>query len=551
MEDKSELFKKAYNLIRYLFGEKGPLYTYRNRNIDADISKFAKEHSVIHHTKEYLEFIIKHWDEVHEQQVTIYEFPKLEDLPTQSIDREQVLSSDNPVNNKTVINDLPEESASKPLEDSNTQVENKLPTIMNPDSSSYKPGAVPHNPPNSKTPVMPSPKISFSIQNAKVGEDYSAELLIHGETENKQVVIKNIVFPENTGLAPLAPDFRKVMGLPLKDGEHKVQVQYQFQDARPDHPLISGEFNLFINPDPKSLWQKNEPDSNLPYQKKHEDKCFVKTIDDSFMVAASRRGRSHEHSGTFRDDDFLLASEHGWDILAVADGAGSAKSSRKGSELAVQKSMEFLINSLATQSEKIEREAATWFSDQAGSQHSVKSALYEAFGRAAFVAVKAIEEEAASKNANPKDYSTTLLLAGHKKLPIGHFFAAYWVGDGGVGVYEKGKNIQLLGEVDSGEFAGQTRFLDKQVMTPDDVMKRLRFTITDDFTGLVLMTDGVTDPKFETDNNLANLQKWDELWMEFEPKLANKDTASDELLKWLEFWSPGNHDDRTIALLYK
>ena len=88
-------------------------------------------------------------------------------------------------------------------------------------------------------------------------------------------------------------------------------------------------------------------------------------------------------------------------------------------------------------------------------------------------------------------------------------------------------------------------------MTPDDVMKRLRFTVTDDFTGLVLMTDGVTDPKFETDNNLASLQKWDELWMELEPMLGNKDTVSDELLKWLEFWSPGNHDDRTIALLYK
>jgi serine/threonine protein phosphatase PrpC len=82
-------------------------------------------------------------------------------------------------------------------------------------------------------------------------------------------------------------------------------------------------------------------------------------------------------------------------------------------------------------------------------------------------------------------------------------------------------------------------------------MKRLRFTITDDFTGLVLMTDGITDPKFETDNNLANLQKWDELWVELEPVLANKNTVSDELLEWLEFWSPGNHDDRTIALLYK
>jgi len=538
---------KAYQLVRHLFGESGPLSPLRKSCTDADESNFAKDEKFNRDTKAYLKLVAKHWNEINgKKQITVFEFPNL------LKDEESIIPLPiNQENNNPKAKNLTEQSASEAPQNSNTQIESSSPSTMSPESLKNKHGVVPSNTSMITNPIMPSPKISFSLQNAKVGEHYSAELLIQGETEHKQVVIKNILLPEGSGLSSLAPDFRKVTGFPLKDGEHKVQVQYQFQDARSDHPLISGEFILFINPDPKSLWQKNEPDSNLPYQKKHEDKCFVQTIDDHFMVAASRRGRSHEHSGTFRDDDFLLASEHGWDILAVADGAGSAKSSRKGSELAVQKSMEFLINSLATQSEKIEREATTWFSDQIGSQHNVKSALYEAFGRAAFVAVKAIEEEAASMNANPKDYSTTLLLAGHKKLPIGHFFAAYWVGDGGVGVYEKGKNIQLLGEVDSGEFAGQTRFLDKQVMTPDDVMKRLRFTITDDFTGLVLMTDGITDPKFETDNNLANLQKWDELWVELEPVLANKNTVSDELLEWLEFWSPGNHDDRTIALLYK
>ena len=425
------------------------------------------------------------------------------------------------------------------------ELSNQATNINLPDME--KPGGIPQT---TTIPVMPNPKISFSLQNAKVGEPYSAELQIQSETEHKKVVIKDIILPEGSGLSALAPDYRKITGTPLKDGEQKVHVHYQFQDAKPEHPLLHGEINLFINPDPKSLWQKNEPDPNSPYFKKHEDKDLIEGNDKWVMVAASRRGRSHEHGGTFRDDDFLLASEHGWDILAVADGAGSAKCSRKGSELAVHKSMEYLIHALATQSEKIEQEAATWFADQSGSQHNVKSALYETFGRAAFVAVKAIEEEAASKNINPKEYSTTLLLAGHKKLPVGHFFAAYWVGDGGIGIYENGKNIQLLGEVDSGEFAGQTRFLDRQVVTPEELMKRLRFAIMDDFTSLVLMTDGVTDPKFETDNNLASLEKWNELWAELEPKLANKDTVSDELLKWLEFWSPGNHDDRTIALLY-
>jgi hypothetical protein len=67
------------------------------------------------------------------------------------------------------------------------------------------------------------------------------------------------------------------------------------------------------------------------------------------------------------------------------------------------------------------------------------------------------------------------------------------------------------------------------------------------------MTDGVTDPKLETENNLKDIAKWNLLWQDIE-KEVNFDkenlNTDKELLKWLEFWSPGNHDDRTIAILY-
>ena len=496
---KKDLAKMSYLLVsKRLFGEQGVLRSLRtNFKDDNDISKFSMDKHVINETMRYLEFIVQHSEKVAmNNKVKNYVFPE---LTTNKISLKNVATN------------------------SNVLIHNQ----------------------KSHT----STKISFSLKNGKVREPYSSELQIHGEAEDNKIVIKEISFPEEIGLSFDETVSRKIIGIPIKDGEFKVSVSYQFMnDTRP--PLTK-EFNLFINPDPKALWQKNEPAFDSPYPKKHEDKKLLHGSDNLLMVAASRRGRSHEHSGTFRDDDFRLAFEHGWDILAVADGAGSAKSSRKGAELAVQKSIEFLINSLATQSDKIENESEIWFNNQAGSNHNLKSALYETFGRAAYSAVKAIEEESVLKNANTKEYSTTLLLAGHKKLPIGHLFATYWVGDGGVGIYHKGNSIQLLGDVDSGEYAGQTRFLDKQVMIPDDVMKRLRFAITDNFTSLVLMTDGVTDPKFETDNNLSSVQKWDELWGELEPILANKDTVSEELLKWLEFWSPGNHDDRTIALLYK
>lgn len=71
----------------------------------------------------------------------------------------------------------------------------------------------------------------------------------------------------------------------------------------------------------------------------------------------------------------------------------------------------------------------------------------------------------------------------------------------------------------------------------------------------LLMSDGVSDPKFETDANLNNPDKWDALWDDLKENgvdLTDDNEASkDQLLDWLDFWAPGNHDDRTIAILYE
>ena len=31
----------------------------------------------------------------------------------------------------------------------------------------------------------------------------------------------------------------------------------------------------------------------------------------------------------------------------------------------------------------------------------------------------------------------------------------------------------------------------------------------------------------------------------------DNEASKDQLLDWLDFWAPGNHDDRTIAILYE
>ena len=102
-----------------------------------------------------------------------------------------------------------------------------------------------------------------------------------------------------------------------------------------------------------------------------------------------------------------------------------------------------------------------------------------------------------------------------KKFDFGWFIASYWVGDGAMCLYNKENGThKLLGIPDEGEFSGQTRFLTMQEIFKDakSVMDRLRFSIEDDFTALMLMTDGVSDPMFETDNNLNSTAKWDEFW---------------------------------------
>jgi hypothetical protein len=120
--------------------------------------------------------------------------------------------------------------------------------------------------------------------------------------------------------------------------------------------------------------------------------------------------------------------------------------------------------------------------------------------------------------------------------------------------------VTLLGVPDSGEFAGQTRFLTMQEIFADGAyVNRIRFKVVPDFTALILMTDGITDPKFQTDANLRNIAIWQELWQDLNGNNEDgckvdfkeaPDKAKAALMNWLDFWSPGNHDDRTIAILY-
>lgn len=176
---------------------------------------------------------------------------------------------------------------------------------------------------------------------------------------------------------------------------------------------------------------------------------------------------------------------------------------------------------------------------------------YTLLGQAAFNALKQIEQEAEQRGEPVKRYATTLLLSVCKLTQSGWFIASFWVGDGAIGLYDKeNRKFHLMGLPDGGEYAGQTRFLTNEIFS--DAINRIRIDVVDNFTALILMSDGITDPKFETDANLKNIEYWDKLWEDIGIGAypAQESETQYHLLKWMDFWSRGNHDDRTLAMLY-
>ena len=149
----------------------------------------------------------------------------------------------------------------------------------------------------------------------------------------------------------------------------------------------------------------------------------------------------------------------------------------------------------------------------------------------------------------PKSLSCTLLLAFTLPLIDGKWFTAcYWVGDGAIAIFDPAtQNVKLLGEVDSGQYSGETQFLTLGEANVEKITMRICTDIRDYPPILMLMTDGVSDPKFQTDAQLNTFEAWQTFWEELHtPLQAEKPEKS--LENWLDFFSKGEHDDRTLAV---
>ncbi len=329
-------------------------------------------------------------------------------------------------------------------------------------------------------------------------------------------------------------------------------------EIRRDKPI-----SLFVNPDPRALWKEIEPADDLPFRTPHTLALRV-DAKDHLIIAASRRGRSHAHDGTFREDDVKVVhdSSSGWSVMIVSDGAGSAKYSRQGSRLVCETAGRTVLPLLvAVEADgSFEKNCERYLnSDRAESLRALQSALYRTLAPAAKAAQKAIAEETGKiEGASENDFAATILLTIVRRYAFGTFVATFGIGDGGVGIYRGGDadgnshETIVLNIPDGGAYAGQTRFITSRDVwvSGDEILRRIRFDVVGRFTAVLSMTDGVSDPKFQTDDNFRDSSYWSGLWEELRTEIDfNGEKPEQQLLEWLNFWSRGNHDDRTLAIL--
>lgn len=333
----------------------------------------------------------------------------------------------------------------------------------------------------------------------------------------------------------------KIYGTPQAGGDIPLTFFFNFEGEPEDAEPNLKKITLIINHDPKLLWKNIPSDINDAHYKPDAVAECVSFLGGT-LLAASVRGRSHANKGTFRDDHYGYAElANDWGIIAVADGAGSAKLSRKGSEIACTSVIEYF---------------KVLFRDKLVNlyeKEQINTILKQAVAKA-LLSLGSFADETGNTMA---DLYTTLSFTLINKTEEGFNYYSFGIGDSPIVVVSRDfETIISLNKIDSGEFGGGTRFLTQDVLADAEFEKRLQHGFVKGFPYLVLMTDGIYDPKFEVEANLLKADKWQQFFNnlggnnEEEINVLQSETPDSALLKWMEFWSPGNHDDRTLVLLF-
>ena len=403
-------------------------------------------------------------------------------------------------------------------------------------------------------------ELSLRIPNGTVDKAYETSFGEHPVLDD--VASFEWIGLDSVGLRYDA-DNGKIIGTPTQSGELKLRFRFRVNGQDEDSEFHEKDVILTINPNPKSLWKNIESDRNDPYWKEDNVTVFAPLGLKSILVS-SKRGRSHANAGTFREDDFAFENyDNGWSLIAVADGAGSAKASRKGSSIACQTLVE-VFGAETTKSELILFDELLEQYANAGGEENEKrlnKLVYSSLGKAALTVHKKLDAFAISEGLTLKDLGTTLIFVLLKRYEYGYAILSFGVGDCPIGILNKEETeILLMNWIDVGEYGGGTRFITMpEIFKNENFASRFSFKLMDDFSYMMLMSDGIYDPKFVVESALEDVDKWKAFLEDLQGN--NPDQAKVELSihnkeierqfsAWMDFWSPGNHDDRTLAIVF-
>jgi len=421
---------------------------------------------------------------------------------------------------------------------------------------------------------------AFRLENAKQGQDVDYDIKSLLGYDSDWVIW---VSAEGCGMLKADLEAHRLKGEPSIGTDTKMHVVF----ACPGCESLRHELDLLLtcNMDAEQRWKQIEKEDSdkeavlsdeeklklakmadavrstaNAYEVRKPDDVFSKPhrvsrrqqIPDFDLAYASIRGRSHIRSGSFREDDvearFFLEGKAV--AIVVSDGAGSAPLSRRGSDVVTSVGItrlielgELLVKSPVALTER-------------------SSVALEGFA-AAVLAIRAqIEFEAENiKEQRPdflaKEMYATFLAALILPAESGHVLLSYSVGDGAIGLGLAGDTSGIKCSPDHGQSAGQTLFvLNKGA---EDAEKRLVFTQLPASYALLLMSDGVSDPRFQ-DGDDAKPQVWDQLAGELKDRILSEPLSPEAersesfaergpLCEWLDSYEKGHHDDRTIAVL--
>ncbi|RIY37554.1 hypothetical protein CKY20_02315 [Capnocytophaga canis] len=393
------------------------------------------------------------------------------------------------------------------------------------------------------------------IPNANAKNEYSYSFEI---SQFPNIKIKEIRSLDTLGLS-FDNQTNILSGKPMIATQVELQIVfYNKKDENKNEEIKTVHF--VVNADPKDLW-KNIPSSKDIRYWKEDDDVYADDFLDRKIVIASKRGRSHAHEGTTRDDHFATQKLYdGWEIVAVADGAGSAKFARKGSEIATTFICDRFNNENIIKS--ISDLVASFYKEETP-QPDIKSSIFNLLYKEVVSLYNYLNEFVSKEEISMKDLNTTLIFALVKKFEFGYVILTFGVGDCPICVVNEEKSeVKLLNKLDVGEYGGGTRFITmSEIFTNQGAFPMShRFGIhrIENFSKLFLMTDGIYDPKFVVESKLEYWDTWKNFLLDIDGQnedktkvdFTNETEIKYQLLKWMDFWSKGNHDDRTLAIIY-